>query len=167
MLQKWIIRKDRIIKSKNKLNYTYLQRTERSFLMYRFSANFMKFMKTSMKESKLSGMLGFTLTIIHDNPGVTVSQISTKWGSTVSAISQVIKKLEAEGLIKKEKKEGNAKEVHLYITDVGNMEVEKYKKFNETRMESFVDKYFRDFTQEDLDTYFKVLAAMTEFYEIK
>ena len=59
------------------------------------------------------------LTYIEDQHDVTITDLSQIWHKTKSALSQVITHLEREGLLTKSRKEGNAREVRLELTELG------------------------------------------------
>ena len=60
-----------------------------------------------------------TLTYIDDHPGTTVTELTRFWHKTKGAISQIVTRLEQNGLVSKQKKEDNAKLVRLYTTEAG------------------------------------------------
>ena len=55
-----------------------------------------------------------TLTIIEENPGITVTEVTLEWNHTKGAVSQTITKLENRGLIVRNKAENNAKK-YIYM----------------------------------------------------
>ena len=54
------------------------------------------------------------------------------------AISQTLAKLEKRGLILRKKKDGNARTVHLYVTDKGKELSEAHKNFDIEHMTSLL-----------------------------
>lgn len=60
-----------------------------------------------------------TVTLIEDHPGITVTQIAEETFRTKSAVSQMVSKLEAKGLIRREQNPRNAKQQLLYVTEKG------------------------------------------------
>lgn len=60
-----------------------------------------------------------TVTHIEDHPGITVTQIAEDTFRTKSAVSQMVSKLEAKGLIRREQNPCNAKQQLLYVTEKG------------------------------------------------
>lgn len=74
------------------------------------------------------------VTRIEVNPGTTVTQIAEQTLRTKSAVSQMISKLEAKGLIRREKDPHNAKQQLLYVTAKG-LELSKcHKAYDERNM---------------------------------
>lgn len=60
-----------------------------------------------------------TVTHIEDDPGITVTQIAEDTFRTKSAVSQMVSKLEAKGLIRREQNPRNLKQQQLYVTEKG------------------------------------------------
>ncbi len=68
---------------------------------------------------------------IGDHPDMNVTDFAGKLGITKGAVSQVVKKLEAKGVVKRYKKGTNGKEVFLELTDAGRAVYLAHKKTNE------------------------------------
>jgi DNA-binding MarR family transcriptional regulator len=68
---------------------------------------------------------------IGDHPGMNVTEFANISGVTKGAISQVVKKLEKKGVVKRYKKGDNDKEVLLELTREGLKLYEKHKQVNE------------------------------------
>lgn len=62
-----------------------------------------------------------TATYIGIHPGITSKEIAQVMGKTPGAVSQILKKLDAEELIYREADAQDAKKQHLYLTDKGQM----------------------------------------------
>ncbi len=75
---------------------------------------------------------------IGDNPRMNLTEFARSVGVTKGAISQVVKKLEGKGVIRRYKEIDNDKEVFIELTDLGRDIYEKHKKVNE---ESIVPLY--------------------------
>lgn len=60
-----------------------------------------------------------TVTHIEDHPGITVTQIAKDTFRTKSAVSQIVSKLEAKGLLRRERDPKNARQQLLYVTEKG------------------------------------------------
>ena len=67
-----------------------------------------------------------TVTYIGMHPGITGKEIARAMGKTKGAVSQILKKLSAEGLIRRQANASNAKKQHLYLTEKG----EQLKQFH-------------------------------------
>ena len=71
-----------------------------------------------------------TLSLIADNPGISVSGVSKMWNRTLSAASQNINKLVKKNLVEKRKEKGNNKTIHLYVTDEGKKLSDMHKAYD-------------------------------------
>jgi DNA-binding MarR family transcriptional regulator len=68
---------------------------------------------------------------IGENPGINVTEFAKVVGVTKGAISQVVRKLEKKGLVRRYKKNNNDKEVFIELTDNGGGIYEERKKLNQ------------------------------------
>lgn len=67
-----------------------------------------------------------TLTVIEENPGITVTEAALKRNRTRGAVSQIISKLEKRDLIIRKKEGRNAKNVHQYATELLDRPLDMY-----------------------------------------
>jgi DNA-binding MarR family transcriptional regulator len=68
---------------------------------------------------------------IGENPEMNITEFAESLGVTKGAVSQVVSKLEKKGIVKRNKKSGNEKEVILSLTREGSELYEMHKKVNE------------------------------------
>lgn len=68
---------------------------------------------------KLNMIEAHLLTYIDEHPGITGTELAKLWNRTKGAISQQVKKLVSRGYVRKEKQDGNAKIILLYVTEKG------------------------------------------------
>lgn len=103
-----------------------------------------------------------TLTMIEDNPGITVSGLAKLWGRAKSTVSVNVTNLERDGYIYREKAAANAKVEHLYPTEKG-VELSTLHKFydNLDIMQTRAD-LLKTCTGQELDSFYKVLGAYVE-----
>lgn len=107
-----------------------------------------------------------TLTVIEENPGITVTEVALEWNRTKGAVSQIIAKLEKRGLIIRKKESGNAKNVHLYVTDRGELLSKAHKAYDIKEL-TWADKTLHNsFTTEEIDVFYKVMQQYTELLDI-
>ena len=71
-----------------------------------------------------------TLTMIADQPGITVNELAIQWRRTKGAVSQNVTKLDRKGLIKKERSEKDSRNIHLYVTEKGQELSDLHKKYD-------------------------------------
>lgn len=93
-----------------------------------------------------------------------VTVLSQKFGITKGAVSQVVNKLHEKKLIKKEKIEGNAKEVKLTLTPHGRnafkIQDEQHKNF-----ENEFFSYFKNLEQHKVDSYLEIMDTIDLFMD--
>jgi DNA-binding MarR family transcriptional regulator len=68
---------------------------------------------------------------IGDHPGINLTEFAKVLGVTKGAVSQVVKKLEAKGVVKRYKKGDNEKEIFLELTKSGQSVYLEHKRTNE------------------------------------
>lgn len=100
-----------------------------------------------------------TLTYIEDHPGTTVTELTNYWHKTKGAISQIVSRLEALGLVKKTKKEGNAKNVCLYVTDCGFQTSRAHKLYDTLDITKTLSEIQKECTPAEIDTFYKVISV--------
>lgn len=100
-----------------------------------------------------------TLTYIEDHPGTTVTDLTGYWKKTKGAVSQIVSKLEDLGLVTKVKQEGNAKTVHLYVTETGLQTSRAHKLYDILDITKTLSQIQRECTSAEIDTFYKVLSV--------
>jgi len=71
------------------------------------------------------------LDLIGDHRDINITEFARAAGITKGAVSQVVKKLESKGLVRRYRRGNNAKEVLLELTNAGRTEHEQHRKKNE------------------------------------
>ena len=151
-----------------KLNFTYERLRENSNIMQVFSNRFLKYMsapRVYLIPSGINVREVNILAVISEHPGIVTVEIAKLWDVTPGAVSQVLSKLESKGYIERRKEEGNAKEVHLYATEKGEALTEQHKAYNQERLEEIEKSVFSGYTLEEIDTFYKILNDLAEFYK--
>ena len=77
---------------------------------------------------------------IGDHPAMNVSDFAKALGVTKGAVSQVVKKLEGKGVVRRYKSGTNEKEVFLELTQTGREIYLEHKKTNERTIEPLLDE---------------------------
>ncbi len=111
-----------------------------------------------------------TLSLIADNPGISVSEAAKMWDRTLSAASQNINKLYKKGLIEKKKEDGNNKRIHLYVTAAGQSLSDRHQAYDKREFQQTVQKLLQKHTKEDLLTTLDVIKtglSVVEDYKSK
>ena len=104
------------------------------------------------------------VTRIEENPGITASKIAEDTNRTKSAVSQMISKLEAKGLIYREKDPGNGKQFFLYVTPKGNHLSLCHKAYDETAtpIKEIVERFGPEAVQNYIDIVEYMIAEYTK-----
>lgn len=105
-----------------------------------------------------------TLGLIDDFPGITQGEIAKRRGRTLGAVCQLISKLVKKGLVEKKKEEGNAKTVHLYVTDKGEQLSMMHRQQDIDEMAKTAHSLLENCTAEELQAYVKVVLTQREYF---
>lgn len=108
-----------------------------------------------------------TLSLIADNPGISVSGVSKMWNRTLSAASQNINKLVKKNLIEKKKENGDRKTVHLYVTKSGQKLSDMHKAYDKKELTEIAEVLLAAHTLEELKTALKVMGTGIAIVEKK
>lgn len=99
----------------------------------------------------------YTLSLIEQNPGITVSALAQKQRRTKGTVSVNVAALENKGYIYREKRSGNEKVVHLYATSAGEKLSTLYNAYNAKQTRNTQDKLLKNCSQEDINVFCRVL----------
>lgn len=105
------------------------------------------------------------LTYIEDHPDVAITELSQIWHKTKSALSQVITHLEREGLLTKSRKEGNAREMRLELTELGRRMSRAHKRHDTEDIARTTAELRRECTEAEVDAFYKVLSVYNRVME--
>lgn len=105
-----------------------------------------------------------TLTMIEDNPGITVSELAKLWGRTKGTVSVNVTALEHKGYIYREKAPDNAKVVHLYVTEQGRELSTIHKVYDNLDIVQTQSDLLKSCTHQELDCFYKVLGAYLDLF---
>lgn len=98
------------------------------------------------------------VTRIEENPGITATKIAEDTFRTKSAVSQMLSKLEAKGLICREKDPNNGKQFFLYATPKGKHLILCHKAYDEAVLP--LDDIVEQFGIQAVEQY----VAIVEYY---
>lgn len=132
---------------------------EKAELMYRFVIMYYSYCTTPQDYGiceQLTMVEAHTVTIIDDNPGITISQLAEHYNRTKSAVSQLATKLEKKGLITR-KMVSNLKNIHLYTTPEGSKLSAAHKLYDCSEVQESQDALLANCSQREIDAFFKVL----------
>lgn len=106
-----------------------------------------------------------TLTSIAKNEGITISELAKINNRTKGAISQLIKKLEKRGLIFKNKKENNGKNVHLFLTERGRVTSLSHEAYDRMEVTHITNELLKYCTMEEINHFYKVMEYRNRIME--
>ena len=146
-------------------NAKYHELDAKANIIYKFVITYNDYIKTAHDygTGEIINMVEVhTLTVIEENPGITVTEVALEWNRTKGAVSQIIAKLEKRSLIIRKKEDGNAKNVHLYVTERGELLSKAHKAYDIKEL-TWANKILRNsFTTEEIDVFYKVMQQYTE-----
>ena len=100
-----------------------------------------------------------TLKYIADHFGITVTQLAKDYGKTKGAVSQILKKLEAKGLVYREVDPDNDNRYHLFLTEKGKELDHAHRSYDAVSFGESMNLMRERFSQADLDIAFAVLEG--------
>lgn len=105
------------------------------------------------------------LTHIEENPGITITQLAREQSKTKSAVSQTVKKLETGGYIRREKRAGNGKDILLFASEEGVSLSVAHKLYDLTDIASTSEALLRTCTDEEINTFYKVIDCYRSLFD--
>ena len=138
---------------------------ERANIIYKFVMNYSDYIKTARDYGTgetINMVEVHILTVIEENPGITVTNVALEWNRTKGAVSQIIAKLEKRGLVMRKKETGNAKNVHLYVTDKGEHLSKAHKEYDIKELTWADNTLHKSFTAEEINLFYKVMQKYTK-----
>ena len=104
------------------------------------------------------------VTRIEENPGITAAEIAEIICRTKSAVSQMLSKLEAKGLIYRQKDPSNGKQQLLYVTPKGNHLSLCHKAYDEAMVGIPVQELSEKFGIEAIESYLAISEYIHQNY---
>lgn len=105
----------------------------------------------------LSMLEAHVITDIADNPGISATEIAKKWDRTPAAISQIIRKLEAEKILTRKLNDKNRKYYNLFLTQKGKDFDFAHKKYDVNSIITTNKELLKTFTAEEIEISRKVM----------
>lgn len=96
---------------------------------------------------------------IIDVPGITVTELAVESAKTKGAISQMLKKIEGKGLIRREHSSDNENKCYLYATEKGRKLDQAHRRYDEVNSAETINQVRKLFTEEEMNIAFSVLEA--------
>lgn len=108
-----------------------------------------------------------TLGYILDNDGLYASQLAIYTNRTKGAVSQLISKLEAKGLVSRINEPDNKRLYRLYLTKEGHRACEIHRAYDRTRMIEMINEISQYCTIDEIEAFFKVMKYRNVIFERK
>ena len=99
------------------------------------------------------------LTNIGDLPGITATELASRWRKTKGAISQTISHLVSLGYVERKKKEGNSKTIYLYATEEGLRISNMHKSYDVADIIETLQDLQQTCSKEEIDAFYKVIDS--------
>jgi len=100
-----------------------------------------------------------TLQVIGDRPGITTTEISSIFGITKGAVSQVTGKLHRRGYLQKVRNNEYGKEILLSLTEKGGIAYRNHELFHRG-MDTEIAKFAENFSDKDIQKFRKMLEGI-------
>jgi DNA-binding MarR family transcriptional regulator len=104
------------------------------------------------------------LDMIGDNPGMNITGLAKNVGVTKGAISQVVKKLEKKGVVRRYKDIDNDKEVFIELTKSGRDIYQKHKEVNNETIRPLYDE-LKKYPEEKVEFLIKMFKWIEGFLD--
>ena len=150
-------------------NIKYHEMNAKANILYRFVMTYSDYIKTAHDygTGEIINMAEVhTLTAIEENPGITVTEAALEWNRTKGAVSQIIGKLEKRGLIIRKKEDGNAKTVHLYVTEKGKLLSNAHKSYDIKELTWADEILHKSFSSEEINIFYNIMEKYTELMDM-
>jgi DNA-binding MarR family transcriptional regulator len=100
-----------------------------------------------------------------DHPGVNITEFARAVGITKGAVSQVVKKLETKGLVRRFKGSGNDKEVFIELTRAGRDIYVRHKKTNEDTIKPLIEK-LRQYPDDKVEFLISMFGWINDYLDL-
>lgn len=98
-----------------------------------------------------------TTSYIGDHPGCTITEIAQNWHKTKSAVSQIVKKLKQEELVRTQTNPKDEKQTLLYLTTEGKLLDAKHRAFDEESWSHALLALEKEYSKDEINTCFLIL----------
>lgn len=156
------------ISNKNEIDRIYNDLSARADELYRFVMHYYEYINRvrDYGTGELISMVEVhTLSMIEDNPGITVSELALMWDRTKGAVSQNVAKLEKRGCIYRKNENGDSRTVHLYPTEEGVRLSTYHKLYDNIDIIQTQQVLLNSCTIEDIDTFYKVVRIYSKLFQ--
>jgi len=106
-----------------------------------------------------------TIDAIGKNPDLTITELAESMNVTKGAVSQMVNKLVAKGLIIKKRSKKDARFFTLHLTENGQIGFDKHEEYH-SMIYNIVRNYFGNSYDESIDKYFYVFNSLDEILDL-
>ena len=129
-------------------------------LAYKYDAVYHKYGDEVLYQTEMH-----LLQFVGKNPKTTATAIAMAMDKTVSACSQIIRKLRTKKLVEQIRNPENNREYYLELTELGWKVYAAHDDFENDCLKRTYH-YLNEFSDEDLDTYIKVQKRLNEAFKL-
>jgi DNA-binding MarR family transcriptional regulator len=102
--------------------------------------------------------------LIGKQPNVTITELAAILGKTLSACSQIVRKLRGKGWVVQTRNVDNNRQINLNLTESGQMVYRDHLEFN-LECQKLTFQLLKTFTEEELEHHMLVQQKLNEAYE--
>ncbi len=135
--------------------------------LYQFASHYMRCLRLPrpyLEGTGVSTTEVHVLTLVSDNPGITVTEVARLMSITPGAASQFVGKLDRMGLLSRTKHPDNAKLVHLNTTEEGEALAVQTRAYSVDHT-SRVLHALKSCSQREVEAFFKVAHRMDDLFQ--
>jgi len=107
--------------------------------------------------------LGFVLLNLHVEIGTPATKIAPLMGMEARSLSRMLKSMEQQGLIRKEKDENDKRSVLIYLTDKGK----EKREISRVKVRTFNEELYGLLSDNELQTFFNVMRKINNRIEAR
>lgn len=107
-----------------------------------------------------------TASYVGDHSGCTITEIAQNWQKTKSAVSQVVKKLRQEEIIRTQTNPKDEKQTMLYLTAKGKLLDAKHRAFDEESWKKALTELAKSYSDEEINTAFLILRDWLQVKDV-
>ncbi len=156
------------VDNKKEIDRVYKQLSAHADLVYSFVTTYDRYINEKHNYGigeDISMVEVHTLTMIADNPGITVSELSKMWNRTKGAVSQNITKLKEKGLIESRQSSEDARKSYLYATEEGEKLSTAHKMYDNLDIMATQQELLQHCSMEELNAFYKVLDIYLHLFD--
>ncbi len=155
-------------KDYEQLDNTYNQLNKRAEIIYRFVSLYNDYVYEERDYGtgiQLKMIEIHALTLVEQNPGITATELAGRLYKTKGAISQTLKKLVRDGLVRRQYKENDSKTMLLYATETGESLSNAHKIYDINDIGQTLQDMRRFFEDDEIEIFYKVMDKYSDILQ--